>query len=263
MIIIILMSSAIIAVAGPPGSGKTTWICQNFMLRAPESVLYFCPGTDSVPIDATYIAAEHPRVRILAEDQEREGLKQLSSSATVYLEIGFHLQLSSLEALLGALPCKRIAVLPPNIEQTEWQEWADTIAIGAASQIEPKPSQLWRSPLTGQVLDPASLNTLWYELTQGAYGQVQRAKGIFDLADGRAFHFNFVAGLPQADTTELKLPRWLKGRPDRFSGMEVVGENLNQSALAQTLEDCCLEDRAIAYYQQQVQDTFVPGVEAA
>jgi G3E family GTPase len=92
---------------------------------------------------------------------------------------------------------------------------------------------------------------------------VQRAKGIFDLADGRAFHFNFVAGLPQTETTELKLPRWLKGRPDRFSGIEVVGENLDQSAIAQALEDCCLEDRAIAYYQQQIRDSLAPGAEAA
>jgi hypothetical protein len=45
MIIIIVMSNAIIAVAGPPGSGKTTWICQNFMLQAPESVLYGLPPT--------------------------------------------------------------------------------------------------------------------------------------------------------------------------------------------------------------------------
>jgi Cobalamin synthesis protein cobW C-terminal domain len=263
MIIIIVMNNAIIAVAGLPGAGKTAWICQNFMLRAPESVFYFCPGTGSVPIDATYIAAEHPGVRILAENQELAVLQQLPSSATVYLEIGFHLQLSSLEALLGGLPCKRVAVLPPDIGQTEWQKWADTIAIGAASQTPLNLSQLWRSPLTGQVLDPASLNTLWDELTQGAYGQVQRAKGIFELADGRAFHFNFVAGLPQVDATELKLPRWLHGRPDRFSGMEVVGENLNQTALAQTLEDCCLEDQAIAYYRQQIQDTFTHGAEAA
>jgi hypothetical protein len=267
------MDKAIIAVAGPPGAGKTAWICQNLMLRAPESALYFCPGTDSVPIDATYVATEHPGVRIPAENQERDGLKQLPISATVYVEIGFHLQLSSLEALLGTLPCQRVAVLPPDIEQTEWQEWADTIALGSAGHTHLNPShlnlshlnllQMWRSPLTGQVLDPDSLHTLWYELTQGAYGQAQRAKGIFDLADGRAVHFSFVAGQPQVDTTALNLPRWLQGRPQRFSGMEVVGENLDQTALAQTLRDCCLEDQAIAYYQHQLQDLLASGAEAA
>ncbi|NJM64786.1 MAG: GTP-binding protein [Leptolyngbyaceae cyanobacterium CRU_2_3] len=257
------MSNKIIAVAGPLGAGKTTWICQNFMLQAPESMLYFCPGTDSVPIDSTYMAAEYPGVQILAEGQDMERLKHVSGSETVYVEIGFHLQLSSLEAVLTSLPCTRIAILPPGMEQTEWHAWADTIAVGAASQAMLNPSQLWRSPLTGQVLDPASLDMFWYELTKGAYGQVQRAKGIFDLTDGRAFHFNFVAGLLQMETTELKLPRWLKGRPDRFSGIEVVGENLDQSAIAQTLKDCGLEDRAIAYYQQQVKDVLASGAEAA
>ncbi|MFM7447635.1 MAG: GTP-binding protein [Leptolyngbyaceae cyanobacterium] len=255
------MSNKIIAVAGPLGAGKTTWIGQNFTLQAPDSVLYVCPGTDSAPIDSTYMAAEHPGVQILAEGQDLERLKHLSNSETVYVEIGFHLQLSSLEAVLTSLPCKRVAVLPPGMEQTEWHDWADTIAVGVVSQAMLNPSQVWRSPLTGQVLDPASLDMLWSELTKGAYGQVQRAKGIFDFADGRAFHFNFVAGLQQTETTELKLPRWLKGRPNRFSGIEVVGENLDQAAIAQTLKDCCLEDQAIAYYQQQVKDAL--GAEAA
>jgi Cobalamin synthesis protein cobW C-terminal domain len=265
MIIIILMSRAIVAVAGPPGSGKTTWICQNLLQRASEaSIFYVCPGIDSVPIDATYMASKCSKLNILTEDQALELLKQSSGAAKIYLEIGFHLQLSSLNALLEAWPCERVAVLPPDTEQTEWHAWANTIAVGSTGQTQLKHlPQLWRSPLSGQVLDPASLNTFWYELTQGAYGQVQRSKGIFDLADGRAFYFNFVNGLPDTDITELQVPRWLKGRPGRFSGIEVLGEALDQPTIAQTLKDCCLDDRAIAYYQQQIQDSLVTGDEAA
>jgi G3E family GTPase len=121
---------------------------------------------------------------------------------------------------------------------------------------------LWRSALPGQVLDSASLNTVWYELTQGAYGTIQRAKGIFDVADGRSLYFDFVAGLAEPTYLELNLPRWLNGRPDRFSGIEVVGEALDQEVIAQTLKDCCLEEQAIAYYQQQIKDSLEPGDEA-
>lgn len=113
------------------------------------------------------------------------------------------------------------------------------------------------------MLDPASLNTFWYELTHGAYGTVQRAKGIFDVADGRSLYFDFVAGLAETTYLELNLPLWCNGRPDRFSGIEVVGEVLDQEAITETIKACCLEDHVIAYYQQRIKDSLEPGDEVA
>jgi len=113
------------------------------------------------------------------------------------------------------------------------------------------------------VLDPASLNTFWYELTNGAYGTVQRAKGIFDVADGRSLYFGFVMGLAETTYLELNLPLWCNGRPDRFSGIEVVGEALDQEAIAETIKACCLEDPVIAYYQQQIKNSLESGDEVA
>lgn len=78
-------------------------------------------------------------------------------------------------------------------------------------------------------------------------------KGIFEVADGQSLHFDFVAGLAETTYTELSLPRWLQGRPDRFSGVEAVGEQLNEAAILQTLKDCCLSEAAIFHYQQQIQ----------
>jgi G3E family GTPase len=97
---------------------------------------------------------------------------------------------------------------------------------------------------------------LWYELTNGAYGTVQRAKGVYDLADGRSFYFDFVAG-HEKKYQELNLPLWLEGRPDRFSGMEVIGINLDREAIGDTLRDCCLSDEAIAYYQAQTKQSLM------
>jgi hypothetical protein len=123
-----------------------------------------------------------------------------------------------------------------------------------------------RSILTGQIIDGASLETFWYELTHGAYGKVQKAKGIFTLVDGRVLQLDFVAGLPkdapeitseitpETITTELPLPPCTKGRPDHFSGLEIIGFNLDRAGIAQTLEDSCLDDQAIAYYQEQIQE---------
>jgi hypothetical protein len=94
--------------------------------------------------------------------------------------------LYNIDPLLNAIQAHRVAVIAPGGDNGEWTAWADQATEGQV--LSPIPSQdLWRSPLTSQVLDPASLDVLWYELTHGAYGNVQRAKGIFDLADGRAF----------------------------------------------------------------------------
>jgi hypothetical protein len=61
-----------------------------------------------------------------------------------------------------------------------------------------------------------------------------------------------VNGLPGSEYTELMIPRWLDGRPDRFSGIEVIGWTVDQEAIAQAIVDACLPDEAIAQYQQQV-----------
>jgi G3E family GTPase len=112
---------------------------------------------------------------------------------------------------------------------------------------------------TGQVIDENSLEDFWYEITHGAYGEVIRAKGIFDVNDGRSIYCDFVAGVPQTGFLELDLPRYLEGRPQRFSGLEISGKNLDEPALKSTLSDCCLSDYLISQYQQQVKQILLEG----
>ena len=58
-------------------------------------------------------------------------------------------------------------------------------------------------------------------------------------------------GCPASNTPNWGSLRWLEGRPDRFSGIEVVGWNLERKTIAQTVLDGCLSDGAIAQYQEQ------------
>ena len=37
------------------------------------------------------------------------------------------------------------------------------------------------------VLDPASLDIFWMELTSGAYGDIDRAEGLFNLVNGQGY----------------------------------------------------------------------------
>ncbi|MGG6295623.1 GTP-binding protein [Leptolyngbya sp. AN02str] len=249
-------------VAGPSGAGKTTWIQQQAHAIA-DTAIYLSLGADETLIDAAYLAAEVPGLTVLPVIQLTDFLERPTDGGSIYLELGFHLDLTSLILPDQITACRRVAVLPPETRHTEWQDWADLMVTGAEAKFTLQHSHLWRSVLSGQVLDPASLNTFWYELTQGAYGTVQRAKGIFDVADGRSLYFDFVAGLSETTYLELNLPLWLNGRPDRFSGIELVGETLEQEAIAQTLKECCLEDHVIAYYQKQIKDSPEPGDEVA
>ena len=89
----------IMAVAGRAGVGKTTWIRQQI---ATESlpVLYFSPGTGSVPIDQTCISAEFPQVKTLSDAQKSLLTKHLINGGVAYIELGYYLQLDALNSLL-------------------------------------------------------------------------------------------------------------------------------------------------------------------
>ncbi len=246
---------SIIAVAGAAGVGKTTWITQQ-LSRSDDLLSYFCPKTEAVPIDSTHLITEFPQL-VVFTDEQTDQLHHLDVNTTTYVELGFHLSLATAESLLAGLNVHKIAIVAPNLLHldTEWHRWADAVEPGQlVSATEPK--DLWRSDLTSQILDPASIDVLWGELTQGAYGIVQRAKGIFDLSDGRSFYFDFVAGHKNR-YRELNLPLCLDGRPDRFSGLEVIGVCLDRQSIGDTLAECCLSDEAIAYYQAKTKENML------
>ena len=238
-------------VAGPPGVGKTTWISQ-FLKDAARPLFYLYPGAQA-SVDLARIGYCFPWVSIISDDRAASVLTDLPDQAQVFMELGFHLDLES--PVLSTFPGRRVAIVPPDLKTSEWHDWADEVMPSNHSQasVADKLPAIWRSPLTGQVFDPPSLDDVLIELTGGAYGQVMRLKGIFELPDGRAFYVDFVEGLPGIEYTELKLPRWLDGRPDRFSGLEIVGRNLEQKTIAQTVLACCLADDVLLQYQRQYQ----------
>ena len=242
----------ITVVAGPCGSGKTTWILQE-LAQASMPAVYVTPGVGTVPVDATRVATRFPQVEIFHHQPEVELMQRLEAGVPVYIELGFQLEADM--PLLAAHPHRRVALVAQENQDAGWELWADAIVFGNQSTLDVEAAQLWRAPLSGQVFDPPSLDTFWQELTQGAYGEVHRAKGIFELADGQAFHLDFVNSLPGSAYTDLNLPRWGQGRPNRFSGIEVVGQALDEGAIAATLKDCYLSDSLLTAHQATLRDS--------
>ncbi|ANV88987.1 hypothetical protein [Picosynechococcus sp. PCC 7117] len=248
-------TTAIVAIAGLAGSGKTQWLRQQFQGKT-VPVTYFAPRTVDCAIDRHCLALEFPHWQFLEEGQEIELIRAVEQGAIAILELGFYVALASGEELLKALeeagfPCQRLAFVSEQIASSPWHDWADQL-IEVPLPLPTNEIQVWRSPLRGQVFDPASLNIFWDELTAGAYGQIQRAKGIVEIIDGRAFYLDYVAGMADSFYRELPCELWLEGRPERFSGLEVVGTQLDGRQMAATIPDCCLNDELLAYYQGQI-----------
>jgi G3E family GTPase len=247
----------ITVVAGPCGAGKTTWILQE-LAQMPTPAIYVTPGVGTVPIDATRVVARFPQVEIFHRQPETELLQRLAAGVPAYFEVGFQLETDI--PLLENQPHRRVALVAQENRDAGWQLWADDVIQGNPSTLDLQSAQLWRAPLSGQVFDPPSLDTFWQELIQGAYGKVHRAKGIFELADGQAFHLDFMNSLPGNAYTELNLPRWVQGRPNRFSGIEVVGQGLDEGAITANLKDCYLSDSLLAAHQVTLKEAVHPEV---
>ncbi|ACB54198.1 conserved hypothetical protein [Crocosphaera subtropica ATCC 51142] len=245
----------IIAVASPPGAGKTHWIHQQ-IAQTNKTVGYFSPETDSIPIDAIYLQSKYPQLKLYQTGEEAA-----FTDTITYVEIPWYLDKEGIEPLLQTDNSHRVAIIPDDTDGTELKSWAEEI-ISAINIIKPTTGlQIHRGVLTGEILDMNSLATFWLELIQGAYGEVVRAKGIFDLADGQIYYGDFISGKSELAFKPLNLPRWLNGKPDRFSGFEVVGSNLDKAEIVQTVRDCCVPEVAINYYQQQVKEALATELE--
>ncbi|MEL7224200.1 MAG: GTP-binding protein, partial [Cyanobacteria bacterium J06576_12] len=249
-------------VAGSLGAGKTRWIWEQMASSdspqpVSQPVVYINPLT--VGVDAYLLQLDMPQLQI--ETDLFQAIEKFQGQ-TIYLELS---SLLSLEVpLLDKISHYRVAVVSPNCpSRSEWEAWADKIVVGQdvqgpdmSSALSSAPRldstgekvDIWQASLRGQVLDPASLNTFWQELVQGAYGQMIRAKAVLEIADGQSLYIDH---LPQQETTyrDLPLPKWLDGRPQRFSGIEMVGIGLDKSAIAATLQDCCLTDATLKAHQ--------------
>ncbi|MFY7807134.1 MAG: hypothetical protein ACOVQ7_27285 [Limnoraphis robusta] len=131
----------IIAVTGPPGAGKTHWIREQIS-QTQQQVRYFNPGEGSVVIDGTCIASDFPEVEILTEGQEFE-LFNPEPKLTTYIELPWHLDLSSVQPLLEQLNAKSVVIGNENI-------------VESLTEIHTSQVQIHRSLLSGEILDWSS-----------------------------------------------------------------------------------------------------------
>ena len=137
-----------------------------------------------------------------------------------------------------------------NLKQQVLALWAGS---GSAQDTSVFHLESWHQNLQGCVWD-RELEQFWFELVNGAYGDVYRAKALMNLPDGRSFFCNWMVSQQGSQFLPLETIAVPQGRPNRCSVLVVQGRALNPAGIQSTLNDCLLSDDVLDMQQQQLRN---------
>jgi G3E family GTPase len=246
--------SRILLISGPPGCGKTSWILNQLQahkgpcgyLRLAGFPAEGCPQALDGGIDQAVLADHCPGLRDLADSAQ--ALEHPGADLLALIE------LPQFQPPADADSCGIDARLRPQLEALQLLPQRH-LHFGRDAELPPQDTlqfnalENWVLDLTRSVWDPPSLNSFWFELVNGAYGEVYRAKALMNLPDGRSFFFNWIVS--QEGTQFLPLARVAppEGRPQRLSRLVVQGKHLDTAGIEATIADALLSDAVLELEQ--------------
>ena len=242
-------------ISGPPGCGKTTWIL-NKINNFNEQCGYLSlageteKGLEPAPINSID--------RIWLKDQI-PNLIDLSDS-----KIDFSSKLDSLHVMIEFQKFKgnkqnnsnefdwslnnKLAAMRINVDRIMY--FGQDADLPKNDTLEFKSLQTLYLNLSNNVWDINSLSSFWFELVNGAYGDVYRAKGLMNLPDGRSFFCNWIVSQEGSQFLPLNYIAPPTGRPNRISELIVQGIGLNSLEIQSTINDCLLCDVSLEMQQR-------------
>jgi G3E family GTPase len=245
-------------ISGPPGCGKTTWVLQR-LEEHPGPCAYLRlegdkeagleQGADS-GIDLAWLKDQVPRLDESTPSNAAE-LKQDNDGLTLIEVQQFHPP--SQEGIEGLENEVRSKLEALQLQPDQFLHFGRDPELPAKDTLEFSKLEAWHTSLSGFVWDPNSLSSFWFELVNGAYGDVYRAKGLMNLPDGRAFFCNWMVSQESSQFLPLNTTASPLGRPNRTSELVVQGKALNPEGIQATINDCLLADDVLAMQQQQLQ----------
>jgi hypothetical protein len=238
--------SGLILVSGPPGCGKTSWILSRLLEHRGPRAYRRLDGVDPEGrpqvldggLDQAFLHDQIPDLRELDDGLQApaphpaadgEGLLALIELPLLQPEIPQSLA-------LGLRPDRHL-----HFGRDSELPRQHTLEFGALAS--------WSLDLAQTVWDPASLNSVWFELVNGAYGDVYRAKALVNLPDGRGFLFNWMVSCSGTRFLPLQSVAPPHGRPRRLSRLVVQGKDLDTAGLQSTIADCLLSDAVLELQQ--------------
>ena len=246
-------------ISGSPGCGKTTWILNTIKnhqgacgyLRLTEQAESDHEQLAVSQIDYTFLKDQVPHLEDFSDcrdtsiSQHKDFLTliELSQSqspeslGTIGIDSYVKNRLESLKLQPDRhLHFGRDSELPNN----------DTLVFNKLES--------WRLNLVSSVWDPQSLNTFWFELVNGAYGDVYRAKALMNLPDGQSIFFNWIVSQKGSQFLPLKTVSPPNGRPERPSGIVIHGKGLDCITIQSTINLCLLNDALLEMHQMPLRD---------
>ena len=251
-------------IAGPPGCGKTSWILNRLQshpgpcgyLRLPGFPEEDLPQAHDGGIDLTYLQYLCP------------GLLDLSQSdLTVQSQQGPPLALIELPQFqpphqvgLEGLDPRLIPYLDAlHLIPDQYLHFGRDSELPVQDTLDFHNLETWSHNLTGSVWDPDSLNSFWFELVNGAYGDVYRAKALMNRPDGGAFFFNWMVSRSGSQFLPLQTMAPPDGRPERLSHLVLQGRGLNPAGIETTISDCLLSDAVLELQQSPLRPSQHPA----
>ena len=249
-------------VSGPPGCGKTAWALQTFQqhdgpcayLRFEgPSVLGLEQGYNG-GIDSTWLQDQVPQLHAPQKSWNAQAETPAPASDLLTLIEVQQFQTPEHPTIEGCGSEIRAQLQALHLEPDQFLHFGRDPELATQDTLEFSRLESWHLDLDGSVWDPDSLNSFWFELVNGAYGDVYRSKALMNLPDGRSFFCNWMVSQQSSQFLPLNNVEPPTGRPKRPSELVVQGRALNPKGIKFTINDCLLDDDGLAMRQLQLRD---------
>lgn len=246
-------------ISGPPGCGKTTWILKMLQQHAGPCSYLRLSGHSldnlelgrNAGIDRAWLHDQIPQLNDLSKNDHNPADGDNNHLALIELP---QFQPPSPGGLEGIDPRVIEQLQALKLQPDRAMHFGQDPELPGQDTLEFSRLEAWGLSLHNSVWDTNSLSSFWFELVNGAYGDVYRAKALMNLPDGRAFFCNWMVSQNESQFLPLAAVEPPKGRPKRESELIVQGKALDGIGIQTTIDDCLLSDAVLEMHQAPLRD---------
>ena len=246
-------------ISGPPGCGKTSWILDRLKKHNSSCGYLRLPGfsenslehADSNEIDSVFLKDQIPQLIDFSKSSDRLYANQ--DGLLLFIELPqFHLPKQSGLAGIDRRIIRHLENL--KLLPDRYLHFGRDNELPVKDTLNFKKIESLSINLSETVWDPPSLNTFWFELVNGAYGDIYRAKALMNIIDGRFMLFNWIVSQQGSQFLQLNNFAPPKGRPQRISQLIIQGINLDFVGIQSTVNLCLVNDAVLQFHQDSLRN---------